>query len=231
MKYDFELIMPVYNEANTIKETITKYWKFISKYPNAKLLIVEDGSTDRTKDILNQLQKKIPFLLVSSDKRKGYTKAVMDALKLSSKEFILFSDSDGQHDPEDFKKLLDFYPEYDLIIGKKSPRRDPLYRNFVSNVYNKLINILFLTNFKDIDSGFRLIKKELIKKVLPETGNFKYCYFSEFTIVSKKKGYKIKEVGVKHFPRMAGQSIFSPAKLPKIAFQLTLQLLNLRKNY
>ncbi len=231
INYEFELIMPVYNEAKTIEKTILKYWEFIKHYPNAKLIIAEDGSKDGTKKILNRLQKKIPFKLESSNLRKGYTKAVIDALKLASKDFILFSDSDGQHDPDDFKKLIQYYPEYDLVIGKKSPRNDPFYRNFISGMYNLLINILFLTNFKDIDSGFRLIKRELIKDVLPKTGNFKYCYFSEFTIFSKKMGYKVKEVPVRHFARNSGQStIFLPSRLPSIALQLFMQLLILRKN-
>lgn len=222
--------MPVYNEAHSIKNTIKCYWNFIKKYPHAEFIIAEDGSTDGTKEVLRGLQKTIPFKLVSGDKRKGYTKAVIDALKLTSGDFCLFSDSDGQHNPEDFAKLLRYYPEYDLVIGIKKPRHDPLYRNLLSLGYNFIINILFFTYFHDIDSGFRLIKKSVIRAVLPKSGKFKYCYSSEFTILAHHLGYKIKEVPTTHNPRAFGQSnVFSPARLPGVCFGLILQLIKLRR--
>jgi glycosyltransferase involved in cell wall biosynthesis len=227
--FSFDLIMPVFNESQIIEKVVKQNWDFVKKYKGSQLIIAEDGSTDGTKEILKKLKKKIPFKLVSSNLRKGYTKAVMDALKLSKKDLILFSDSDGQHIASDFDKLLKFYPKYDLIIGKKSPRRDPLYRNLVSKIYNFLVNILFFSHFEDIDCGFRIIKKDVIKKILPKSGRFKYCYFSEFTIIAKRLGFKIKEVPITHYPREGTQSsIFSPTKLPKIGWGLFIQLVELR---
>jgi glycosyltransferase involved in cell wall biosynthesis len=228
----FSLVMPVFNEAPTIEKTIKLYWKFLKKYPGAEFIIAEDGSSDGTKEILKKLKKTISFKLVSSNARKGYTKAVIDALKLSSRDFVLFSDSDGQHNPQDFTKLLQYYPEHDLIIGEKRPRKDPFYRLVLAGGYNLIINLLFGSNFRDIDSGFRLIKKKVIDSVLPKSGKFRYCYSSEFTIIARQMDFKIKEIPTTHYPRSVGESnVFSPIKLPRVCWGLFLQLLSLRRSF
>ena len=144
----------------------------------------------------------------------------------------MFSDSDAQHDPADFFKLLEVIEEYDVVGGYKSPRRDPFHRLVISRVYNSLIYLLFGLKMKDIDAGFKLIKKKVIDSVLGDVTIMKHCVMSEFMLKAYLKGYKITEVPISHYPRKSGgTSIFSPTKLPSIIFGLIKNLLEIKINY
>lgn len=226
------VIILVYNEALVIKKVISDFYgKVVKRIPNTEFIISEDGSTDGTKEILQRLNKEIPFTLISEKERKGYTKAFKDALSIAKTELVFFSDSDGQHDPKDIFELLKEIDNSDIVSGYKYPRRDPVYRIIASKVYNFLIYLLFGLKMKDIDSGFKLIKKKVIDNVLNDVTNVKYCVMSEFILRAYLSGYKIKEIPVKHYCRAAGtSSIFSLTKLPAIIFQLIENLVKIRLN-
>ena len=224
------VVIPVYNEAAVIESVVRDlYGKVIRKIPGATLTVAEDGSTDGTKGILARLNTELPFILSSAADRKGYTAAFKNALGSIDADWVFFSDSDGQHEPEDIFKLLAEAGDNDIISGYKRTRHDPLYRVIISKAYNLLIRALFGLNLKDIDSGFKLIRASVIKAVLPEVGKFRYCVMSEFVLRAHLKGYRVKELPVTHYPRKCGQSaIFSPAKLPLIAWGLLKNLWELK---
>ena len=147
-------------------------------------------------------------------------------------DLIFFSDSDAQHDAKDFFTLLDEIGTNDIVGGYKSPRRDPLHRLALSCGYNFLIHLLFGLKTKDIDAGFKLMKREVVDSVLPEVRRMKYCVMSEFIICASMKGYRFIEVPVAHHKRGQGAtSIFHPAKLPGIVFGLLKNLLQIKFQY
>lgn len=224
------IVIPVYNEAAVIERVIRDFYeKVVRKIPGTTLTVAEDGSTDGTKEILAGLNKEIPFTLISAAARKGYTAAFKNALGAIAADWVFFSDSDGQHEPADLFKLLTEIDTNDIVSGYKQTRHDPLYRLVISKAYNLLIRALFRLKLKDIDSGFKLIKKSVIVAVLPEVGKFRHCVMSEFILRAHIKGYRVKEVAVIHYPRASGESaIFSPAKLPHIVWGLLKNLLELR---
>jgi len=227
------VIMPVYNEAGVIEEVIRDFYeKVIKKILDAKFIIVEDGSTDGTKEILNKLNREIPFLLISDEKRKGYAKAFKRAIGIAKTELIFFSDSDGQHDPTDIFKLLREIDRNDIVSGYKFPRYDPIHRIIISKVHNFLIYLLFGLKMKDINSGFKLIKKKVIDNVSNDVRNLKYCVMSEFILKAYISGYKIKEIPVKHYPRKSGKTvIFSPMKLPLIIIEIIRDIFKIKFDY
>ena len=138
------VVLPVYNEAEIIEEVIREYYdEIIRKYPNSEFIIAEDGSNDGTKEILTELSKEIPMRLVMGPERKGYLHGVRDALLLAKNETVFFSDSDGQHDPRDFWKLLKKIENYDLVCGMRVKRHDPLSRKILTRFYNRLIWFFF----------------------------------------------------------------------------------------
>jgi len=224
------IIVPVHNEAGTIEHVVRDFYeKIAGKMPHAQFVIAEDGSTDGTKEILKKLQKELPFTLVSTATRKGYSKAFYDVLKLARTELVFFSDSDGQHEPSDVYKLLEKIGEYDIVGGYKHPRRDPAHRVILSRGYNFLIRFLFGLNMRDIDSGFKVIKKTVIDDVLKNPLRFDCCVMSEFVLKAHLSGYKITEVPVSHYPRKAGSStIFTPGRLPGIIASVLRGLLELK---
>src|SRR3989338_3155299 len=230
MQTKISLVMPVYNEVKAIEKVVRDYHsKLIKKLPGSEFIIAEDGSRDGTKGILKRLGKEIPLRLVMGEERKGYPGGIRDALKLPKNDIVCFSDSDGQHEPTDFLKLLKYTDDYDIIIGHKKPRRDPFHRLALSWGYNKLIRVLFGLRFKDIDSGFRIIRKKVLDDVLESSTTLPECTNSEITIRAAKKGYRIIEVPVTHYSRTAGETkSFSFAKLPPVVYKLFKGLLRLK---
>ena len=132
---ELSVVMPVYNEAGIIEKVIEHFHRHVIRQrPGSRLIVIEDGSDDGTKDILKSLNRRIPFTLISAEKRKGYTRAFKDALKTADTELIFFSDSDGQHNPRDVFKMLREIGGFDIVGGYKHPRRDPLYRRWMSRM-------------------------------------------------------------------------------------------------
>src|SRR3989338_1132806 len=167
------IVIPVYNEAENIDSLVRSFYKILEKLPDSEMIIAEDGSTDGTKEKLTQLKNQILFTLISGEKRKGYNQAVKDALKTSKKDIILFSDSSGQHDPNDYFLLSKYINDYDMVVGYKSQRQDPLFRLILSKGYNLILRLLFGIKLHDINCGFRLIKRNVIEDILPQTNTFK----------------------------------------------------------
>lgn len=227
------LVIPVYNEAGSIEKTLNDIQEtVIKRIPGSELIIAEDGSTDGTREMLEGLKAGIPFTLISSPRRKGYAMAFKDSLMLARKPLVFFSDSDGQHDPEDIFRLLREIEGNDIVSGCKSPRRDRLYRVVISRLYNLIIGLVFGLWMRDIDSGFKLIRKEVIEKILPEVDTMDYCVMSEFVLRAYLEGFKIKEVPVRHIARSTGPSrVFRVPELPAIALGLLRNLFSIRCNY
>ena len=227
---EITIIIPVYNEVGIIEPVVRDFYeKVAKKIPRAQFIIAEDGSTDGTKEILNKLNKEIPFTLLSSDTRKGYSKAFYDAFKLVRTELVFFSDSDGQHEPNNVYRMLEKVDECDIVGSYKHPRRDPVHRVILSRSYNFLIRFLFGLKVRDINSGFKVIKKTVIDNILKEPLCFEYCAMSEFVLKAYLSGYKVVEIPVFHYPRKAGGSIiFTPSRLPGIIVGVLKRLLELK---
>jgi glycosyltransferase involved in cell wall biosynthesis len=217
-------LLLVHNEAEVI-EAVAKgiYQEVVQKIPGSELVIAEDGSTDGTKEILARIIPEMPAVrLVQGTERKGYTRAYKDALRLCRNDLIFFSDSSGKHIPKDFWKLAEKIDAYDMVIGCKAERRDPLYRVVMSRVFNFLVSRYFGCRVKDINSGFRLMKKEAILRVLDEDWHMKHLINFEFTLRVLGHGFSVTEVPVTHNPRSHGPSRGLP--LNKIPEAITMAL-------
>lgn len=232
LENNLTVIIPVYNEAGVIEDVVRgMYDRVVRKVAGARFIVAEDGSTDGTKEILAELQKTIPFELMAGSRRKGYTRAFKEALTRAGTDFVFFCDSDGQHDPEDFFKLCACIAHADIVGGYKSPRRDPWHRLLLSRGYNGLVRLIFGLKTRDIDSGFKLIRKKVVDDIMGNVGDFRCCVMSEFVIKAYLSGYKIAEVAVSHFPRQSGAtSLFPPQRLPGIILRV-LRDLYLTKRY
>jgi glycosyltransferase involved in cell wall biosynthesis len=211
-------LLLVYNEAEVIEDVAGGlYREVVRKIPGSELLIAEDGSTDGTKEILARIVPAMPGARLAQGKeRKGYTRAYKDALRLCRNELIFFSDSSGKHDPRDFWKLAEKIGEYDMVIGCKTDRRDPFYRVLISRVFNFLVSRYFGCNFRDINSGFRLMRRAAVGAVLDEDWYMKHLINFEFTLRVMAHGFRVGEVPVSHTARSHGPSRGLPLrKIPE----------------
>lgn len=183
--------------------------------------MAEDGSTDGTKEILRRLEKELNLTVVSGEERKGYVQAYKDSIRLPKKDFIFFTDSSGKHDPNDFWKMIRYAKQYDIVSGYKIKRKDPFYRIVMTRVFNSLVNFYFGTHFRDIDSGFKLIRREAMESILEDDWIVKELISFEIMIRLFYRGYKIKEVPVSHKRRENGASRGLPLKrIPKAVWRI-----------
>ena len=138
------IVLPVHNEYDNL-ETLLKEWDnelkniFTIKH---EFVIVEDGSTDGTKELIVELQNKYPIKNLSSEKKRGYSKAVLEGIKASNGKYILCTDSDNQIKVQSLIENINQLPEKDLFLfGNRSPRNDPANRLTVSYTHLTLPTI------------------------------------------------------------------------------------------
>ena len=227
---ELSVFFPAYNEEANLQDTVEKAIHILSKIAEKyEVLIIDDGSTDKTGKIADTLAQKYPFIrVIHHPVNRGYGAAFKSGLYNSCYQWLAFTDADGQFD---FSEITDFIAkqketEADLVIGYYLKRAVPPIRILGSKVWEFLVFLLFGLKVRDIDCGFKFINKKVagrIKNLEAERGPF---INSEFLIKAKKAGFKIVEIGVHHYPRQAGKA--TGASLKVILSGLT-DLIRLRK--
>ena len=168
--------MPVHNEEQSITNVVMEVYDKLGKNPDFpfEIILAEDGSKDNTKKVIINLSKKIPLKAILSYGRKGYSGGIKEGLKLVSSPYVIVSDSDGQHRPEDFWKLkskLDEMRHQDNVIisGNRMIRADALHRKIISKTFQKLNGVMFdLPPMEDMTSPFKLMDSNLAKCIASE---------------------------------------------------------------
>lgn len=231
MKTDkkISVVFPVYNEEDVIEKTVRSYFNELKGKIEFEMIVAEDGSNDGTKRILKRLKTDLPIRVYMSTKRKGYQTAVIDSLRRPKNDWIFLVDSDYQFSPKDFWKLVPHMEKYDIILGIKTKRKDPIHRIILSKGFNFLLRLFFHVPYTDMDTGFRLIRKNALDATIDEIHCLKY-FTSELVIRSHLKGFRIKEVPVTHYKRKAGSTnVFPLRKIPGVIFEEMTGLLRLKK--
>jgi glycosyltransferase involved in cell wall biosynthesis len=225
-KPSISVFSPCYNEEKNIEKLLTSMLDFLPKISSDyEIIIVDDGSTDSTAEIARQFGLKHPQVkVVSHVMNKGYGAALRTGFENSSKDFIFFTDSDNQFDISEMTKLLPYIRNYDIVTGFRIKRQDNIIRKINEFGFNRLIRILFGLKVKDLNCAFKIYKKEVIKSI-PLKSTLAFIN-SEILIRAKKKGFTIKEVGVKHYPRQWGTQTGANLKVITGTFR---ELFKLRK--
>lgn len=230
MSEKFQILLPVYNEASSIRKTLFDIYEALKDKINFEFIITEDGSTDNTKEILNDLKKQLPMTLISDDKRKYYSLAVLDGIKKASSDFLLIMDSDGQCDPKDIMSFWQRRKESDLVCGYRSPRYDFAYRKFISKIFYLIYNILFKVPLRDPSFAFVFMNKKTYTKLNNFTPYLPDGFFWEFNARANKLNFLFSEIKINHRKRSSGDTkIYTLNKLPRIAYNNLLGLLKLKK--
>jgi dolichol-phosphate mannosyltransferase len=213
------VVFPVHNEALIIEHTVRNYFDELDGKVPFEMIVAEDGSTDDTKTVVRRLGRQLPIRVYTSEIRKGYLEAVKDAIRLADRDWVFLVDSDYQFAAIDFWRLVPCMKDADIVLGVKSPRRDPYYRIVLSRGLNVLLRILFGVPFRDMDTGFRLIRRELVQTVAPQVRHFAF-FTAEFVVRCHHAGFRIAEAPVPHYARKDGATrIFYVSRLPLIVVQ------------
>ncbi len=200
------VFLPTYNEEKSVTPGILEISNYLkSRFNDYEILIVSEGSTDKTNDIVRGLQSKVENLkLLTKEKSYGYAGALRTGFKNSTKELIFYTDGDRQFDIKELDKLLLLIDKYDIVTGYKIKRNDPLMRIWMSWLYNLIMRLLFGLKLQDVNCAFKLFRRRVIEAVdfLPDLTQG--VINAEIYLTAIKKDYTIGEVGVHHFHRIEG---------------------------
>jgi glycosyltransferase involved in cell wall biosynthesis len=230
------LIVPVYNEVDTIENTVREiHEKIVTKMGNVDIWVFEDGSTDGTKEVLGKLRHEFSGLHAQMrPSRKGYPKAMREALlKISPTryDYVVAVDSDGQYEPDDFFKLWNIMQRDapDIVMGRRMTRREPLYRKILSRGLQFLEKVMFPVKCKDVTSVMRLMKVDLAHEIAGDMKYSPYNFWLEFTARMSLNGYRIIEIPISYRDRAGGSRVYSVKNMPKVIMSEFLALRAVRR--
>lgn len=189
------IIITAKNEATNLGKLLPK---LIHHYPEAEIIIVDDGSTDNTKTICNEH----PIKIISHPYNKGNGAAIKTGARAAKGDTLLFMDADGQHRPEDIPSLLKKLEEgYDMIVGARSASGQANIGRFAANViYNKLSSWMVGQKIDDLTSGFRAVKSKKFKEFLHLLPNG-FSYPTTITMSFFRAGYSVNYIPIRVLKR------------------------------
>ena len=199
---------PAYNDEKNIPILIPKVFKVLSELCSAfEIIIIVDGSPDNTGKVANELAKQYPNVKVVHHKtNKGYGGALKSGFLHAKKyPYIFYTDGDNQYDVKILKKMLTFIETYDAVVGKRTNRVLKFRRKIQTDFYNWIVRTLFKLDNRDINCAIRLFKRSEINKINISKISASVFFPAQLTLELYKHGAKIKEIDVKHYPRMFGK--------------------------
>jgi len=191
-----------------------------------EVIIVDDGSSDATGTIADALDAEIPEVrAVHNNPNRGYGGELQRGFAEASKNWIFYTDGDGQFDLEELPGLIPLLEQYDVVSCYRIDRKDPLVRKINAFAWTTLVNAMFRINLRDIDCAFKIYPKTFIDETdVRSTGAL---IDTEMLAKARNKQLAIGQVGVHHYARTAGEQSGANAGVILRAFK---ELFQLRKN-
>lgn len=205
-RFTFSIIIPAYNEENRIKETLSKIDDYLNlNHLNAEIIVVNDGSTDKTSQTVKTFQKTIKNLKLSEySKNEGKGFAVKTGIEKSSGQYILFADADNSTPIEELQNLHEnlLKTNSQIAIGSRyMPSSNvkiaqPKYRIVLGRIGNLLIRLFLIDNIRDTQCGFKLFTHEAAKRIFSFQKVKRFGFDMEALVIANNLDYKIIEIPV-----------------------------------
>ncbi|EKD95605.1 MAG: glycosyl transferase family protein [uncultured bacterium] len=223
------VFFPLFNEEGNVIPLVEKALLEIPNLTNEyEIILVNDGSTDATLKIALEIAEKNERVKVVSQENRGYGGALKTGFDIAKYEWVFYSDGDLQFELGELQKLIEHTEENDLIIGYRKSRAEGFKRELITwllKVWNKL-SFDFPSFIKDTDCAFKLIKKEVLNKVLPLQSNGGLIS-TELLLKAYNLDFKFAQVPVTHKKRQYGNSTGDSSTVIKKAVRETVHLLNI----
>ncbi len=203
------VFFPAYNDAGTIPSMVIGAVIAARQITDDfEVVVVNDGSRDATKEVLEELSRMCPALrVVEHPENRGYGAALRTGFASATKEFVFYTDGDAQYDPRELVTLWALMtPGVDLVNGYKIGRSDPLHRIVIGRIYHHIVKLLFGLQVRDVDCDFRLMRRSIFERVHLEKSSGVICL--ELMKKVQDAGCRIVEAPVHHFHRAYGKSQF-----------------------
>lgn len=199
------VFFPCYNEQENVGRTVEKAIMVLEKLnADFDVTIVDDGSSDDTGRIADEIAGRDDRVKVVRHRHNlGYGAALQSGFDAATKKLVFYTDGDGQFDMSEMPPLLELMAQYDIVSGYRLDRKDSAMRKINGWCWTKLVCLLFGLKIRDIDCAFKLYKREIFDNMeLSSTGAL---IDTEILALAARKGYRITQKGVHHYPRTAGE--------------------------
>ena len=230
---EISIVIPAYNEEKRIGKTLERVYEYFKKKKTEfEIIVVDDGSNDRTVEIVEKFSSdKKEIRILKHEKNMGKGKAVKTGILDAKGNLILFTDADLSTPIEEFEKLKKAIENgYDIAIGSRGLKDSkivipqPFYRRIIGRIFPLLVRLIVIKDFKDTQCGFKLFKKEVAKKIFSQLKTEGFAFDVEVLARGKKENFKIAEVGVLWY-----NSPESKVSILKSPFKMFLELNRIKK--
>lgn len=203
---ELSVVVPACNEEAGIRKTLTEYISVLKHVCDTwELIVVDDGSTDGTHDILREMQIENPELnVISYTPNRGYAYALRTGFSAASMDPVFYTDADSQFDLEEIPLLYDEIGEADMVAGYRRDRRDPATRILYSRIYNLLQRMLLGIRARDINCAFKMFRQDFLRHTLLTSEHF--LIDAELFARAGRLGARVIQVPVTHRFREEGTS-------------------------
>ncbi len=208
MRPMYSVLIPVYNEEKVILQTIKDVKKTMDPYAY-EIIVINDCSKDRTGTIL----KDVPGIrVINHPVNKGYGGSLKSGLRLAQGEWIIITDADGTYPIKDIPRLLEFVPEYDMVVGARTGQKVhiPLMRRPAKWILKVVARIATGVSIPDLNSGLRVFRKDMALRffgLYPQG----FSFTTTITLASLANNYNVKYIPINYFKR-EGKSAIKPIK-------------------
>lgn len=200
---------PALNDAENLRIQIPRTFETLRQLTeDFEVIVVDDGSTDETPQVLEFLRKQFPALRVVRHPRNlGYGAALQSGFNNAVKDLVFYTDGDCQYDVGELGKLLaKLTPDVDVVTGFKITRSDSAHRVVLGDLYHRFVKTLFRLKIKDVDCDFRLIRRRVLDAISLTSRTGAICV--DLMCQIERHGCRVVEVPVNHYPRLHGHSQF-----------------------
>ena len=199
------VIFPAFNEEGNIRRTVEAAVKILPKVAMSwEIIVVDDGSSDATTAICDDLKARYPEVgVISHGQNRGYGAALKSGIMAAKYELIFFSDSDGQFDLRELRQLICWAEDYDIVAGYRAKRQDPLHRRINALGWNVLVRLVLGIKIRDIDCAFKLFRRAVFNQI--QIRCVGAMVNTEILAQATRLGMRIHQVKVSHFPRRHGK--------------------------
>jgi glycosyltransferase involved in cell wall biosynthesis len=209
------VFFPCYNDAETIGQLVLDAETALrSVTDDYQIIVVNDGSTDRSAEVLRELQARVDRLdVVTHPTNRGYGGALRSGFSASTKDLVFYTDGDAQYDVKEMPLLVMLLSaDVDFVNGVKMDRQDPGYRVFAGNLHKFFTRWLFWLPVTDVDCDFRLVRRTILDRIRLTSNSGSIC--SELVKKAERAGATFREVSVHHYARRSGGSqFFRPGRI------------------
>jgi len=221
---ELTIFFPFYNEEKNIERVVGEAVAEVERLGlDYEVILVDDGSADRTGEIADKLAKSNRRMkVVHHNPNRGYGGALQSGFRNAAREWVFYTDGDGQFDIGQLELLLGQAGRYDIVSGYRSNRQDSWLRKFNAYCWGILVCRLLKFRVRDVDSAFKLYRREIFDHIEMKSNGA--LIDAEILARAHRAGYTIGEVAVRHLPRKDGQATGANVKVILRAFKELFQL-------